>query len=97
MKDEKKRHAAEVDIATSAPGKKKSWREQYRKRMLNVRFPSIPAYYRVKRAAGLEGDSVNSFVADSAMKAADKILNRAEKQQSKRSAMESVAQPMSAD
>jgi hypothetical protein len=29
MKDGKKRQAAEVDIATSAPGKKKSWREQY--------------------------------------------------------------------
>ena len=92
MRDSKKRQAAEATDPTPAP-EKKSWREIYRKRMLNVRFPSVPAYYRVKRAASLEGDSVNSFVAESAMKAADKILSRAEKQQSK---LEPV-QPMSAD
>jgi hypothetical protein len=88
MKD-KQREAAEAISPTPAP--KKTWRDSYRKRMVNVRFPSVPAYYRVKRAASLEGDSVNSFIVDCVMKAADKILSRAEKQQQRAAAAEDVA------
>jgi hypothetical protein len=86
MKD-KQREAAEATNPTQAP-EKRTWRDSYRKRMLNVRFPSVPAYYRVKRAARIEGDSVNSFIVDCATKRADKILSRAEKRQQRAAAAE---------
>jgi uncharacterized protein (DUF1778 family) len=55
---------------------KRTWRDTYKNRMLNLRFPSIAAYERVKRAARLTGKSANSLVIDAAMRAAAEILRR---------------------
>jgi predicted HicB family RNase H-like nuclease len=75
--------AAEVVNIEGArkPKGKRSWRETYKKRMLNIRFPSLAAYRQIKRAAALEGDSLNSFVVGRATSAADEIIRRSKQEQ----------------
>lgn len=51
-----------------------TWRTHYRGRLLNLRFPSQAAMERVRRASRSEKQSINSFVSDAAIKAAEEIL-----------------------